>query len=126
MEALEIPRDHCFDLILTDVRMSASVDGVGLLKWGRRNHRTLPVILTSAYTMRPEIVLRPGRLERFIAKPADALWAAETLANAPLGGLRQVLSLAGRESALRKFDLARHIFLHNSGRSERSQSGNRT
>lgn len=71
MEAIEILRDDGFDLVLTDVRMPGAVDGLGLLEWVRRNRPRLPVIVTSAYTMNAETMLRPDRPERFIPKPAD-------------------------------------------------------
>lgn len=55
------------DLVLSDVMMPGSMDGIGLVHWLARHHPGLPVVLTSGY------LVDPGRLEKlhvqFLRKP---------------------------------------------------------
>lgn len=48
-----------FDLIVTDVRMPGSMDGLGLLAYVRRRYPTIPVVLTSGHLSTYEL-LRAG------------------------------------------------------------------
>ena len=47
-EALELLRNHNYDLMLTDQRMP-KMDGLELLERVRRDHADLPVVLMTAY-----------------------------------------------------------------------------
>ena len=40
--------DSVPQLIVTDIRMPGTIDGLGLLKWVRERHLTLPIIVVSA------------------------------------------------------------------------------
>jgi DNA-binding NtrC family response regulator len=67
-EALDVLNARaCPDLVISDVRMPGSLDGLGLLAIIRETHPELPVIITSGH-------LEPGLAEasgacRFLAKP---------------------------------------------------------
>ena len=66
------------DLMLSDVRMPGSTDGMALLAFVRQNLAELPVIITSGH-LAPEIALAEGAAQ-FLAKPfklVDALAAVE-------------------------------------------------
>ncbi|MGX4643636.1 response regulator [Massilia sp. SYSU DXS3249] len=68
------------DLVLSDVMMPGSMDGIGLVHWLSRHHPRVPVVLTSGY------MVDPGRLQtlhiQFLRKPytAEALAGAIALA----------------------------------------------
>jgi signal transduction histidine kinase len=55
------------DLVLSDVMMPGSMDGIGLVNWLASHHPRLPVVLTSGY------MVDPGRLQtlqiQFLRKP---------------------------------------------------------
>jgi DNA-binding NtrC family response regulator len=68
-EALEILRSVVPDLIVSDVRMPGSLDGMGLLAAVRVTDPTLPVIITSGH-LEPTLALSGGA-SRFIAKPYE-------------------------------------------------------
>jgi CheY-like chemotaxis protein len=66
------------DVVLSDVRMPGSTDGLALLAFVRQNLAKLPVILTSGH-LAPEIALAEGAVQ-FLAKPyriQDALAVVE-------------------------------------------------
>ena len=69
------------DLVLSDVMMPGSMDGIGLVHWLASRYPDLPVVLTSGY------MVDPGRLQtlqvEFVRKP----YAVETLVNAIVGAL---------------------------------------
>jgi len=73
------------DLVLSDVMMPGSTDGIGLVHWLANHHPGIPVVLASGY------MVDPGRLEtlqvQFLRKP----YTLEALANA------MALALAGRD-----------------------------
>jgi DNA-binding NtrC family response regulator len=66
-EALIVLETAMPDLIISDVRMPGSLDGMGLLALVRRTMPTLPVIITSAH-LQSELALADGATQ-FIAKP---------------------------------------------------------
>lgn len=74
-EAVEILNSGAHvDLVLSDVRMPGSVDGLGLLAFVRDKFPTLPVVISSGH-LNPELALENGAT-RFLPKPyhiADAL-----------------------------------------------------
>jgi len=55
------------DLVLSDVMMPGSMDGIGLVQWLSTHYPTMPVVLTSGY------MVDPGRLQtlqvEFVRKP---------------------------------------------------------
>jgi CheY-like chemotaxis protein len=75
------------DVVMCDVDMPGTMDGLGLARWIKRHHRTLPVLLTSG----GRVALCAGKIpaDFFIAKP----YRLEKLAE------RLKLMLASRDSA---------------------------
>ena len=55
------------DLVLSDVMMPGSMDGLGLARWLNQQHPDLPVVLCSGYMLEPER-LQSLRVE-FLRKP---------------------------------------------------------
>ena len=55
------------DLVLSDVRMPGSTDGLALLRFVRENLAGLPVIITSGH-LEPAVALAAGAAQ-FLAKP---------------------------------------------------------
>src|SRR6516164_6236020 len=55
------------DVVICDVNMPGTMDGLGLARWIKRHHRTLPVLLTSGR----RIALSANKIpaDFFIAKP---------------------------------------------------------
>jgi CheY-like chemotaxis protein len=72
-------RGTIFDLVFTDIRMPGDLDGLGLVAWIRRYYPELPVMLTSAHSLRLDAVPHLRSEERFIAKPADPFLIAEEI-----------------------------------------------
>ena len=66
-EALVVIETTVPDLIISDVRMPGSIDGLGLLAVVRESHPTLPVIIVSAHLER-ELALAHGA-SHYIPKP---------------------------------------------------------
>lgn len=66
-EALIVLDTAVPDLIISDVRMPGSLDGMGLLSLVRKTLPCLPVIITSAH-LQSELALADGATQ-FIAKP---------------------------------------------------------
>jgi CheY-like chemotaxis protein len=67
-EALAVLRSGVrFDLIISDVRMPGSLDGLGLLSMVRATFPTLPVIITSGH-LEPRLARADGAAD-FLAKP---------------------------------------------------------
>ncbi|MFK3736409.1 response regulator [Massilia sp. TN1-12] len=65
-----------FDVVLSDVMMPGSMDGIGLARWIAQHRPELPVVLVSGYMVEPERLQSLGA--QFIRKPfaLDALAAA--------------------------------------------------
>jgi CheY-like chemotaxis protein len=66
------------DLILSDVRMPGSIDGMGLLRFVRENYPKTPVIVTSGHLMAHDACAEGAT--RFLPKPytlSDALQAVK-------------------------------------------------
>ena len=66
-EALEVLRGLTPDVIISDVNMPGSVDGMGLLESVRETSPELPVIIMSAHAQ-PEVAFAAGA-NHFVAKP---------------------------------------------------------
>lgn len=68
------------DLVLSDVMMPGSMDGIGLVHWLASRHPDLPVVLTSGY------MVDPGRLEKlrvqFLRKPYTLAALAQAMSSA--------------------------------------------
>jgi DNA-binding NtrC family response regulator len=72
------------DLILSDVRMPGSIDGMGLLRFSRENYPGIPVIITSGHLSATEACAEGAT--RFLPKPyrlSDALQAVKAGLSAP-------------------------------------------
>lgn len=78
-EALAILETVGPDLIVSDVRMPGSPDGMGLLALVRDAHPTLPVIITSGH-LHPTQAFAEGAT-RFLAKPYKMEAVVETAQN---------------------------------------------
>jgi CheY-like chemotaxis protein len=78
-EAVDILKaDASFDVVVSDVRMPGSIDGLALLDFVRLNHAAMPVILASGH-LAPADALARGAAE-FLSKPytmSQALKAVE-------------------------------------------------
>ncbi len=66
-EALAVLATAAPDLIISDVRMPGSLDGMGLLAVVRETLPMLPVIITSAH-LQPTLAIADGATQ-FVAKP---------------------------------------------------------
>lgn len=66
-----------FDLVVTDVRMPGSMDGMGLARWVRANAPQTRIFVISAYvgTMPPG----PPPFDAFLAKPLPLAKLRETV-----------------------------------------------
>lgn len=70
-----------YDLLMSDVMMPGSMDGIGLARWVAQHHPTLPVVLCSGYMLDPaglqslgvEFVRKPYRVADLIAAVRRAL-----------------------------------------------------
>lgn len=80
-----------FDLVLSDVMMPGTMDGIGLAHWLAEHHPGLPVVLCSGYMLDPhrlqalrvELVRKPYRLAELIEVIRRALGTAAAPAAAP-------------------------------------------
>jgi DNA-binding NtrC family response regulator len=71
-EAIEILETRVdVDVVVSDVRMPAQMDGFGLAEWVRKNRPGLPVFLTSGYAGAVSIARKLCESEQFFHKPYD-------------------------------------------------------
>lgn len=68
-EAMTIISQNCPDIIVTDVRMPGSIDGLQLMEKVRETNSKLPIILTSAHLMHVDDLTNGPT--RFIPKPYE-------------------------------------------------------
>ena len=66
-EAIDILSTAPVDLVLSDVRMPGTIDGLELLRWVRESLPALPVILTSGH-LPPDEAIAQGATH-FLSKP---------------------------------------------------------
>lgn len=69
-----------FDLVISDIRMPGSMDGLGLARWLRIHHPTIPVLLMSGYhetasaaLNAPPILPKPFTHERLLGQVAKMI-----------------------------------------------------
>ena len=78
-EAKALLRASAPDIVISDVRMPGSLDGLGLLAFVRDNFPALPVILMSAHLEASQAIA--GGAAKFIAKPFEYGQMAEAVRN---------------------------------------------
>lgn len=59
-------------VVVTDVRMPGSMDGLGLAGWMREYAPAVPIILTSGFSSPPDTVVLNPAIIRVVPKPYDA------------------------------------------------------
>lgn len=60
-----------FDLLLTDVQMPGSTDGIAVASHARQRHPDVPVIVVSAWPVNAQRLGGPASRSVFVAKPYD-------------------------------------------------------
>lgn len=58
-------------VVVTDVRMPGSMDGMGLAGWMREHAPLVPIIITSGFASAPEIAAINPAIARVVSKPYD-------------------------------------------------------
>lgn len=96
-EAIEMLRHNTYDVVLTDVKMPGSMDGMGLLRYIRSESSEAVVILMTAYSEVPLVVeaLKLGANDYFM-KPGSM----HDLRNAVARGVDRARSLRRRKALL--------------------------
>ena len=56
-------------VVVTDIRMPGSVDGLGLAAWMREHAASVPIIITAAFAELPDIAAINPAIARIVAKP---------------------------------------------------------
>jgi DNA-binding NtrC family response regulator len=56
-------------VVITDIRMPGSVDGLGLAAWMRKNRPDVPIIITSGFSTSPDAAAINPAIVRIVAKP---------------------------------------------------------
>ncbi len=56
-------------VVVTDVRMPGSMDGLGLAGWMREHAPAVPIIITSGFVSPPEIAATNPAIARIVPKP---------------------------------------------------------
>ncbi len=72
-------------VVVTDVRMPGSMDGIGLARWMRQHAPTVPIIITSGFAAPPDATAINPAIARVVAKPYVGRDIAEWVA-ALVGG----------------------------------------
>lgn len=67
VENIDVP----IDLVLTDIRMPGSMDGLGLAKWLKANRPMMPVILASGHARKTDVAKELCANQTFFEKPYD-------------------------------------------------------
>lgn len=72
-EAMKALGDHHnVAIVVTDVRMPGTIDGLGLAAWMRKHHSTVPIIIMSGFATTPDIETINPAIIRVVAKPYRA------------------------------------------------------
>ena len=73
-------------VVVTDVRMPGSVDGLGLAAWMREHAPSVPIVITAALAELPDIATINPAIARIVAKPYRsqevAAWVREVSSRA--------------------------------------------
>ena len=73
-------------VVVTDVRMPGSIDGLGLAAWMREHAASVPIVITSALAELPDIAVINPAIARIVAKPYRsqevAAWVREVSSRA--------------------------------------------
>ena len=73
-------------VVVTDVRMPGSVDGLGLAAWMCEHAASVPIVITSALAELPDIAAINPSIARIVAKPYRsqevAVWVREVSSRA--------------------------------------------
>ncbi len=72
-------------IVVTDVRMPGSMDGIGLARWMREHAPAVPIIITSGFAAPPDAAAINPAIVRVVAKPYVGRDIAEWMA-ALVGG----------------------------------------
>jgi len=73
-------------VVVTDVRMPGSMDGIGLARWMREHASAVPIIITSGFAIQPDAAAINPAIVRVVAKPYVGRNIAEWVA-ALVGGI---------------------------------------
>ena len=63
---------HDVSVVVTDVRMPGTIDGLGLAAWMRNHHSGVPIVIMSGFASTPEIEAINPAIVRVVAKPYRA------------------------------------------------------
>ena len=66
-------------VVVTDVRMPGSVDGLGLATWMRENRPSVPIIITSGFATPPDVQSINPAIAGIVAKPYKPQEVADQL-----------------------------------------------
>ena len=56
-------------VVVTDIRMPGSIDGLGLVAWMRERAPSVPIVITSAFAELPDIAAINPAITQIVAKP---------------------------------------------------------
>lgn len=80
-------------LVVTDVRMPGSIDGIGLARWMKEHRPDVPIIITSGFSTPPDVGAINPAICRIVAKPYLPRDAASWLAGIGLSGGTAAINL---------------------------------
>lgn len=84
----QLSRWPSIGLVVTDVRMPGSIDGIGLARWMREHRPDVPIVITSGFSTPPDIGAINPAICRIVAKPYQPRDAASWLAAIDLSRAR--------------------------------------
>lgn len=73
-------------LVVTDVRMPGSIDGIGLARWMKEHRPDVPIVITSGFSTPPDVDAINPAICRVVAKPYQPRDAASWLVGIDLSG----------------------------------------
>jgi PAS domain S-box-containing protein len=99
-EALELAEGMQFDVVISDIVMAGSMDGLGLARALRQRHPDLPVVLVTGFSSSAiEAELEFAVLRKPFELPALSRVMASAIAQARGANVNNVIRLRGRRSA---------------------------